>query len=126
MSNEQNKKSSVLKGTGYQRREMIELDSIIVHPNYNPGTGENYFMLMRFITNFESTRFHVLNFNSNIPNVFRTIEDKKVVALGWGMTRDGVKESASDVFRKATLEYENNYQCWVELRAYTHQGKYVM
>jgi len=97
----------------YQRRKTIELSdqSFIMHPDYDPATGENDFMLILLPESFHGTPFPRLNSDTYVPNAYRTEKDKRVVVLGWGITQDGDANSASEVLLKANLDYVNNYEC---------------
>ena len=101
------------RNTQYQRRKTIALEkeAFVVHPDYNPATGGNDFMLIHLGENIDGTPFPELNSNENVPNAYGTEEEKKVVVLGWGMTINDDGNSGSDVLLKANLDYVNNYQC---------------
>jgi len=101
------------KDTRYQRRQTLELDdeAFIMHPGYNPATGENDFMLILLPESFDDTPFPRLNSKPYVPSTYRKEIDKKVTVLGWGITQDGDANSASEVLLKANLDYLNNYEC---------------
>jgi len=85
---------------------------------YDSETGENDFMLIMLPESVYDTPFPRLNSRAYVPNAYSGDDkDKRLVVLGWGLTRDGDADSASEKLLKATLEYVNNYNCGWEYGA---------
>jgi len=93
--------------------DTIAVSEKILHPDYDPATGSNDFLLIKLPVWINNTPFITINLAPNIPPPYVAANGIKtfLYALGWGISIAGDPDSFSDVLQKVKLYHVNNYIC---------------
>jgi len=84
----------------------------VLHPNYDPATGSNDFLLIKLPVWINDTAFIKINSDPDVPRSYvQTGSMTRLVSLGWGIAKVGDSDSYSDVLQKVNLYHVNNYVC---------------